>query len=314
MTSNNYHKKNFYSRGKLLLTGEYAIMHGAWALALPLKPGQYFQVEKVNDGQNIIHWRSHIFEHQWFEGQFRRFNFETIKSNGLKKAHVIQKVLRSAKILNPEFLSDDGSYYIDTNIEFDLIWGLGSGSTMISNMAYWADCNPYELNKMVFNDVGYEIACARSKHPVHFRLHEDEPQVFRTEFKPYFRESIYFIFMNSKENMPYMEKNPLISPPSKVDIDKISEITCLITDAETLDDFIELLLEHERVVSRMIGQNTVGQTHFNGFKGVVKSLGTWGGDFVLAATKEPYDYVKSFFKSRGYGVIFRYNDLVSTGD
>ena len=38
-------EKTFYSNGKLLITGEYLVLDGAKALALPTKYGQYLTVE-----------------------------------------------------------------------------------------------------------------------------------------------------------------------------------------------------------------------------------------------------------------------------
>ncbi len=48
--------QNFYSRGKLLLTGEYVVLDGALALALPTKFGQSLKVQPI-DSQNIF-WKS----------------------------------------------------------------------------------------------------------------------------------------------------------------------------------------------------------------------------------------------------------------
>ena len=37
-------EKTFYSNGKLLLTGEYVVLDGATALAIPTKYGQYLEI------------------------------------------------------------------------------------------------------------------------------------------------------------------------------------------------------------------------------------------------------------------------------
>ena len=59
----------FYSHGKLLLTGEYLVLDGAKALAIPTKFGQSLEVNS-NSSKNIA-WKS--FDHQgkvWFENTF----------------------------------------------------------------------------------------------------------------------------------------------------------------------------------------------------------------------------------------------------
>jgi hypothetical protein len=53
--------------------------------------------------------------------------------------------------------------------------------------------------------------------------------------------------------------------------------------------------------------STVKETLFHDFEGVVKSLGAWGGDFVLAISKEnPTDY----FKAKGFEVVIPYSEMI----
>ena len=60
---------NFFANGKLLLTGEYAVLRGACALALPTKFGQHLTVEENNS--NFINWKSLDHENKvWFENDF----------------------------------------------------------------------------------------------------------------------------------------------------------------------------------------------------------------------------------------------------
>jgi hypothetical protein len=46
---------------------------------------------------------------------------------------------------------------------------------------------------------------------------------------------------------------------------------------------------------------------FSDFNGSIKSLGAWGGDFVLVASEEN---PMSYFKSKGFHTILSYTDLV----
>jgi len=57
--------RKFYSNGKLLLTGEYVVLDGAKALALPTKKGQSLLVE-INDSKKIS-WNSFdCHKNKWF--------------------------------------------------------------------------------------------------------------------------------------------------------------------------------------------------------------------------------------------------------
>ena len=48
--------KSFYSNGKLLLTGEYAVLDGAKSLAIPVKYGQ--SLTAVETKTKTISWKS----------------------------------------------------------------------------------------------------------------------------------------------------------------------------------------------------------------------------------------------------------------
>ena len=62
-------EKKFYSNGKLLITGEYVVLDGALALALPTKFGQNLTVEPIPSKQ--ILWKSFDQDGSvWFEDAF----------------------------------------------------------------------------------------------------------------------------------------------------------------------------------------------------------------------------------------------------
>jgi len=42
----------------------------------------------------------------------------------------------------------------------------------------------------------------------------------------------------------------------------------------------------------------------------MKSLGAWGGDFILAASTETESSVRNYFDGKNYPLIFRYNEIV----
>ena len=56
----------FYSNGKLLITGEYAVLNGALSLAIPSKFGQYLDVSE--NSTKFINWKSKNRDDKvWFE-------------------------------------------------------------------------------------------------------------------------------------------------------------------------------------------------------------------------------------------------------
>jgi hypothetical protein len=67
------------------------------------------------------------------------------------------------------------------------------------------------------------------------------------------------------------------------------------------------LEEHEAEMSNILEMQTIKESLFPDFNGVIKSLGAWGGDFVMVIAKEnPSDY----FKERGFKTIVSYTDMI----
>ena len=51
----------------------------------------------------------------------------------------------------------------------------------------------------------------------------------------------------------------------------------------------------------------VKEIYFSDYSGEIKSLGAWGGDFILAAG--PIN-TKKYFEEKGYKTIFSYKDML----
>ena len=90
-------------------------------------------------------------------------------------------------------------------------------------------------------------------------------------------------------------------------VNLISEISQKIVKAKNLGGFIELIDEHENIISNMIELPTVKQQLFSDYFGAIKSLGAWGGDFILATGDEN---TPEYFKERGYTTILSYSEMV----
>ena len=310
----------FHANGKLMLTGEYLVLQGARALALPLNLGQSLEVTTINDANGMIHWDAYTPKGFWFASIFSKHDFTVHASDDMDKADNLSKIFRAIKLLNPNILQDKNDYFFTTRLEFDKDWGLGSSSTLISLLAQWANVNPYELLKRTFGGSGYDIACATAEGPIYYQVKTKVPEpvegptpmVKPIDFQPYFANHLFFIYQgqkqsSSKEIKAFLEKaNPV---ELQQDIDAVSEISRAVPKCESLDEFAMLMQCHERIIARCIGQEPV-QKRFSDFEGVLKSLGAWGGDFILAATKWTENQVRAYFKEKGLDVVFGYMDLV----
>ena len=94
---------SFYSHGKLLLTGEYTVLKGANALAIPCKMGQTLNYRQTDD--DILIWKSYNVNNiVWFEVKFKVDSLKLISTSDLGIWKSLLKILRATKELNFSFL------------------------------------------------------------------------------------------------------------------------------------------------------------------------------------------------------------------
>jgi mevalonate kinase len=303
-------KQRFYSNGKLLLTGEYIVLDGAKALALPTTFGQDLTVENGTD--ETISWKSFDSDGSiWFEGTIAIRELATAK-NPLDEETVrgtLIDILREAQKLNREFLADNNGFNVETRLTFPKRWGLGTSSTLINNIAQWAKVDAFALLKNSFGGSGYDIACAQNDMPIVYQLVNEVPNVAKVDFRPDFSDYLYFVYLNRKQSskaaIASYYNNRMIDLQQH--IESINGITEKVVNAENIGVFARQLEKHESIISDIVEMKTVREVFFPDFDGVVKSLGGWGGDFILAVSKtDPSGY----FRGRGFDTIVPYRDMI----
>lgn len=302
-------KQTFYSNGKLFITGEYVVLDGAEAFALPTIFGQDLTVDV---GQNReIFWKSFDSDNAvWFEDTIG-FD-EILKEKDPDEIDSVRNtligILREAAKLNPEFLSSDG-FTIETRLTFPRHWGLGTSSTLINNVAEWLDIDAFTLLWNSFGGSGYDIACAQNDTPIVYRLADGKPTVRSVNFYPAYAENLYFVYLNRKQSSKaaiaayYNNRMEDLQDYIKI-IDSITEKAIA---AENAGMFARAIENHESILSDIIQMKTVKESFFADFDGAIKSLGGWGGDFVLAVSHaDPSDY----FRAKGFDTIIPYRDMI----
>lgn len=302
--------KEYYSNGKLLISGEYVVLEGATAFALPTKFGQSLEV-KENDS-NAISWISYDVDGQvWMKEEVMMsdiYGTEAIP-NGSNYYQTLVEVLRAAHKQNPAICVEGKGYEVASKLTFPRLWGLGTSSTWINNVAQWFEINPYQLLQESFGGSGYDIACARYNTGVFYTLTDlNNPKVELIDFKPPFANNIYFVYLNQKKSSKeaianFKAQKSLISEQIK----RISQISVEMSKCLELSEFMRLINEHESMMSQILRIPTVKESLFKDFNGSVKSLGGWGGDFVMIATT---DDPKDYFHSRGYEIVIKYTDIL----
>ena len=300
-------KQTFYSNGKLLITGEYVVLDGAIALALPTKFGQYLEVEKNNSNQ--ITWKSFDADKScWFETSFTIEDVKNKINSEDKVKSTLIEILHEANILYSEIFENSNGFNIETKLTFPRNWGLGTSSTLINNIAQWFEIDAFELLNKSFGGSGYDIACAQNNTPILYQLQNQKLIVTKINFDPKFKESIYFVYLNQKQNSRqaianYYKKRGEIQSV----IESINEITKIVTNTNEVSLFEKALQKHEIELSFVLEQMTIKELLFSDFDGTIKSLGAWGGDFVMAISEQN---PKEYFASKGFVTVLKYSEMI----
>lgn len=297
----------FYSHGKLLLTSEYAVLDGALALAIPTKYGQSLKVTPI--ATSTLHWKSYDYHNNiWFEAKFKVVNnrLSLTSTTDSAIAERLKKILIMANKLSNSVIDISG-YSIETHLEFHKEWGLGTSSTLINNVADWLDVDAYALLGATFGGSGYDIACAENDTPIYYQLTPTGPMVQSVELKWPFTEQLFFVYLNQKQNSRAGIANYKARQESNSDtIEELSSLTRAILESKTLGEFEQLIKNHNQIMSQLIGQEPASVL-FKDFRGTVKNLGAWGGDFILVSSlTDP----TSYFNDKGFHTVLPFNEMI----
>ncbi|TYA92353.1 GYDIA family GHMP kinase [Seonamhaeicola marinus] len=298
----------FKSNGKLLLTGEYVVLDGANALAVPTKLGQSLSVEAIDISK--IYWKSFDnLNNLWYEGEFEIVEGILRATEQNDVSNRIVQIFNAVNTLNGSFLRGNRGFNIETSLDFPTNWGLGTSSTLINNIAQWANVDAFKLLELTFGGSGYDIACAQHNMPITYNIKNGAPEVKQVNFQPSFKDQLYFVYLNKKQNS--REGIAHYKAQDKKDLEhtisEINRITSKMINCEHLESFQKLVEEHEQLISSVTKQETVKRVFFPDFKGSIKSLGAWGGDFILVASK---DNPRAYFEQKGFNTIVSYKDML----
>lgn len=296
----------YRANGKLLLTGEYMVLHGAKAIALPLKSGQQLTVHDELNSENII-WQAFFEGKVWFSCELNPSDFSVIATSHPEKAETLSKIFRTIKMLNPDLHPKAGTR-LETALDANPEWGFGSSSTLISLLSQWAGVDPFILNEMVFKGSGFDIACANADGPI-FYVRNKPAQPIVLDYP--FSDQLFLVYSGKKKKTS-SEVSTFLKEKKVSDrlIQEVSDLSDEFAGCRDQNKFNQLIRQHEEIVGALIGQIPVKEQLFNDFDGAIKSLGAWGGDFYLISTAQPFSGVKKYFDNRGLTTIFSWNERI----
>ena len=277
------------------------MLDGALALAVPTKYGQTLEVS--TSGDKGIHWMSYDNEGNcWFESSFQ---LGATPENDVEATLI--KILTEARKMNPNFLDENIGVSIQTSLDFPRDWGLGTSSTLVNNIARWAEVDPFRLLWNSFGGSGYDIAAASRDTPILYSVKNNIPKTTPVQINWPFEEWLYFVHLNKKQ-----DSKEGIAAYRKIEVDdsvlaRISRLSMEVLSCGSLSEFDELMEVHESIISNLLGIDRIKDQLFPDYPGLVKSLGTWGGDFVLVSGNEKdIDY----FKEKGYQTCIPFKSML----
>jgi len=258
-----------------------------------------------------LYWKSIDHKgHIWFEAYFDE---ELNLLHGLQDeiATRLQKFLMHARALNPNFLKDGLYHEAHITADYPSEWGLGSSSTLISLIAQWAGIDAMELFFRSFTGSGYDIACAEANGPIAYTLIDgNKPKWNEVELGDFLQQRVYFVYLGQKQDIRegikhYREQDK--GGPA------LSELNSLLENYQLNPSRSELLLcldKSEKLIGEALNLPLVKSELFHDFRGAVKSLGAWGGDFVMALATEPEFDTKSYFQEKAYATVFEAKEIL----
>ncbi len=300
---------HFQAHGKLLLSAEYMVMHGSKALAVPLQKGQTLEI-KHTESKQFFSWKAYYNSKLWFAADFDPGTLKILDATNPEMALRLKNIIQACIEMMPSFQESLFRKDAVTRLDFSPDYGFGSSSTLISLLAEWAEVNPLDLHFMVSEGSGYDVACALADGAITYKLRDDLPQYQHIPFYPSFRENIWFAWLGRKQpTESHLREVARKINPGFDTIYKFSELTRAMIEATTLSEFRLVMEEHEEELSRILGKERISSS-FKSLPGSIKSLGAWGGDFVMIASEVGRESLEAYLAGEGIHTLYSYEELV----
>jgi hypothetical protein len=298
---------SIFSAGKIILMGEYAVLHGSDALCLPLATGQNLSAKPSDE--NLIQWKWKYRQH--ILADFSLF-CDSLESNqpstgDFRWARALIELIRQH---NPYFLTTG------TILEFENFfppeWGLGSSSATISSLCRMAGVDPYIINAAHTGGSGADIAATTAPGWFLYRKTNNSPLVWPLPFDYPHAGNSFFIYTGKKQATQSHVKEISHSIQAE-DIDwKLTNAPLYrFLCCSTVPEAMKCISDHEQIIGNAIQMEAVGN-RFDDFPGRIKSLGAWGGDYLLAVTQQDEAFVRNYFHQRELNTVFNWHEFTQT--
>ena len=307
--------RSYFATGKVMLTGEYLVMNGFDCIALPTKLGQWMHVwdfDTPDDSSDFILYQAKdLHGNVWFETKILLPNFELVDPAQIENIQA-DRLVGILKLADSDFWETGKSWRIETQLEFERVWGLGSSSTLVKLFADFLHLDPMNIQFEIFGGSGYDVAIAQLQKPMVYCLTADDSNWKYWRLEEYFTKDWYLVFYGQKID----SRNSLSSVQDELNdiaedefytaqFDKIISQTRIASNIMELESSLEM---YQMLLSKALMLPTtydiLGIKPVN--KGLCKWLGAWGGDMILINKTILDAYPRAFENFR----IFPWNSFI----
>lgn len=281
-----------------MLFGEYLVLNGSDSLAFPLKFGQTLSVSK----SDRITWESYSKHGMWFHVSMNG-DFTVSETNNEEVAEILKQLFQVIRSEKPDL---DFNQHFRAEANFELNWGLGSSSTLISLLSQWSGVEARKLLDASFGGSGYDVACATAKSPIIYASGKVKKEV---EIPESITDKLLFVYSGNKQNSREEIKRFKDRVVSQQDVEKMNQLISNALDTDKIEVFEQQLDLSEELISPIIGTIQLKQRFFADYPYSIKSLGAWGGDFFMATYRD-LETAKNYFEGKGYEVLFTYQEFI----
>lgn len=300
--------QHYFAQGKLLITGEYFVLDGAVALAVPTKAGQHLSITPSTGSK--LNWKSLTSTGAtWLTATFALDDLSIADCSDKALAEKLQGLLKYVKQQKPSLF--EAGLEIETKLEFERAWGWGTSSTLISLLSQWAELDAFTFLQSTLGGSGYDVACATATGPIYFEKKEGAPIIKPATFPKLFLNQLFLVYLGKKQKSDAEVANyRSLEKPSAGLIQQINRLSYTVSRSADLGTFCSCLQELERFTGDFLGRQPIQETIFKSLPGAAKSLGAWGGDFALLATPWSEEKVKAFCNDLGLSTVFNFESIV----
>lgn len=292
----------YIASGKLCLFGEYVVIRGSLALAMPLKFNQSLTVSTISASET--QWEASEKGLPWLKLRFNR-SFDLLSATNKAIAEQIRTLLLF--INNRKPLLEIRNRKFNFNLNFQRNMGLGTSSTLISLLSQWSQIDPYELMYQSFRGSGYDIPAGTQSHPYLYSI--SKRLIKSVKIPNAIIQHLLFVYLGQKAST----QDAINGFENKVtDIFLLEDMNNLVRSAATCKDISTwslLMQESECLLSHLLDRQTVKNLLFPDYPFAIKSLGAWGGDFIMATFEGEAEEVKTYFKNKGFPKSYLYHEI-----